>query len=167
MRPNCRAIAPALLTLGLAAAPASAASYLINASPGGTSFSGAWTYTGGDNFLRDDFAFTQGATDSLTSTPSAAGVGFAPGNYDVYVQWDVYSASPPATAGATYTVNHTGGSTPVTVNQQQYANQGTPNGAPFADIQGSGLYYAGNFNLDNASTITLAKAAGEANTYLT
>jgi hypothetical protein len=85
----------------------------------------------------------------------------------LYVQWDVYSGSPPATDGAMYTVNHTGGATQVAVNQRQYASQGAANGAPFADIQGSGLYYVGNFNLDNASTITLAKAAGEPTNYLT
>jgi hypothetical protein len=164
---KARSIGSAVLILAAVSAPAGAASYLINASPANTIFSGAWTYTGSDNFLRDDFAYTQDAAAMLTSSPSAAGVGFVPGNYDLYVQWDVYAGSPPATAGATYTVNHTGGPTAVTINQQQYANQSTPNGAPFADIQGSGLYYVGNFNLDNASTITLTKAAGEPTTYLT
>jgi hypothetical protein len=156
-----------LLLIALGAAPAGAASYLLNGNGVGTSYSTGWTLAGNDLYLRDDYAYTQAIDALATATPSAAGVGFAPGNYDVYVQWDAYSLTPPATDAARYTVNHTGGSAQVTINQRQYASQGASTGAPFLDDRGGGLYYLGNFNLNNASTMSVQKANGEATTYLT
>jgi hypothetical protein len=156
-----------LVLIALGTAPVSAASFLINGNDAGTTYSTGWTLADNDLHLRDDYAYTLAGDALATATPSAAGLGFVPGNYDVYVQWDAYNLSPPATDAAVYTVNHTGGSAQVTINQRQYASQGASNGAPYLDDRGGGLYYLGHFNLDNASTLSVHKANGETSAYLT
>ena len=67
--------------------------------------------------------------------------GTTTGDYNVYAKWTAHANR---ASNATYTVTHTGGSTPVTVNQQ---------------AQGGQWVLLGQFNLDSASQVTLSDNA--------
>ncbi len=122
-------------------------------------YSGGWSYTAsgdvGKYAVQGDEQHTTNTSASATWTPGLSGT------YDLQAHW---MAWPTHSTAATYTINHVGGSTPVTVNQAQIAAQGNPNslGDPTAANTGwgSGWYTLGRFDMDAASTVVLTNAPG-------
>jgi hypothetical protein len=116
---------------------------LDNDSPGVT-FSGAWSNSSSTKFYDEDYGATADAipykfANTVTGTPTATAT-YTPnipaaGDYPVYT-WVLYGTD---RTGQTYTINHTGGSTEVTVDHS---------------IVGSGWVYLGTYHFDAGSDAT-------------
>jgi hypothetical protein len=165
-----RVLTAALLALALAG-HARAATFLIDEGSAGYSETGGWaTYSSSDFFIGHNLRYTQDAAAAV-ATYNPAAIGFTPGAYNLYIQWDVYTAGPPSTSDALYTINHAGGTTTLHIDQTKLAYQNAVTGAPAANPSGpvgGGYYFLGNYTLNNLSSVSVQKSApNEPSTYLT
>lgn len=124
----------------------------------GLSISGTWTegyYPGNIGAVGGGYSWPANpATDTATYTPGQVS-GFEAGLYDVYVSWGVWSGN----TGATYTVNHTGGTQVVSFDNTDNASQGSASGLqPNTAGSGSGFSLLGTFELDALSNVIFSGA---------
>lgn len=94
---------------------------------------------------------------AATYTPGNVS-GFVSGTYDVYASWGVFFADD----GASYTVNHTGGSSSLVFDNKLNAAQGATGSLPYLDASGSGFRYLGTYDLNASSNVVLSINAGQA-----
>ena len=141
-----------LVLLALAVAPASAMVMVLDEES--CTYGGSWSYgSGGDvgkYCVRGDERYATDTSATATWTPGVSGA------YDLQVHWYSWSTH---SSSATYTVNHAGGSTPVTVGQNHTASQGNP-GSLDGVVMGSGWYTLGSFDLTPSSTVVLSNVPG-------
>ncbi len=95
---------------------------------------GAWNESGSPGEHNSSSVFTYVANRTATWTPNLPQAGF----YDVYVWWTYYAGAGRDTI-ALYTVNHTDGSSPIVINQNEEANA-------------SQWFFLGNFEFNSGSS---------------
>ena len=125
----------------------------------GTGFSvsaGTWTSYSALAVGGTYFAPNEG-NGTATYTPGNVS-GFVSGTYDVYASWGVFNAD----NGASYQVNHTGGSASFAFDNKMNAAQGASGCLSYVDASGSGFRYLGTYNLNTSSNVTLSINAGQA-----
>jgi hypothetical protein len=148
-----------VMALIVAAAPAMANVILIDdGAASGYSQTGTWgswpaSAVGGT--YRSNSPGAHAAT--ATYTPGNV-AGFTAGNYDVYVDWGVYTTH----TDVGFRVNYGSGSyQDFTFRGSQNAAQGNAGSLPaFTSGTGSGFQYLGTFNLNSSSNVVLSLAEG-------
>ena len=109
-------------------------------------YTGAWIDYATQGYLNNGKHYPSTVAAGETATWNFSGL--TSGTYKVYISWSTYWNR---TTAAPYVLNHPGGPTPKTINQERLADQATTGGVG----EWSGWHYYGEYTLDSSSNLVL------------